>query len=111
MRENACPGVAEILGFNNQFIYCRLPQSAPLLAQTKVEMSRKRQEEGEETVALVKSFSMDSKMASLDLLPITICGVRAAARFIPETPVSEGSYIAIGQFVPFHDMTMGLSWE
>ena len=111
MQENPRPGVAEILGFSDQFLYCRLRQSAPFLAQTKAEVSRKRREEGEETVASVKSFSMDSKMASLDLLPITICGVRAAARFIPETPVSEGSCIAIGQFVPFHDMMMGLSWE
>jgi hypothetical protein len=38
---------------------------------------------GGRTIAEVNSFSRDSKMASLDLLPIIKWGVRAAARFIP----------------------------
>ena len=70
-----------------QSIYLLPPITiSPFLAANKIrsDPQKSRGGWGKETVALVKSFSMDSKMASLDLLPMTICGVRAAARFIPE---------------------------
>ena len=50
-------------------------------------------------MAEVNSFSRDSKMASLDLLPIIKCGVRTAARLIPACQLS-----ALGAGLPFQDM-------
>ena len=52
------------------------------------------------TNAYVNSFSRDSKIASFDLFPIIICGVRAAARLMPRIK----SISHCNGLLPFHDM-------